>query len=457
MNVATSKSYRTLIRDAQVVLPDRVAQTNLLIESGKILAVDAARDQPADEIIEARGLTVLPGVVDDQVHFREPGATHKEDIQSGSICCAAGGVTTFLEMPNTNPPATSAEPLAWKYRRASEVSRVNFGFYIGATEDNVAELQAAKHAPGIKIFIGSSTGNLLVDSQTALERIFAETTLPICAHCEDESSVRANRQRLGDQLTVHDHSRIRNAEAALIATKRAIDLAQRHQHRFHVLHVSTAAEVPEITNAGGPYITAEVCPHHLFFSVDDYDRLGSMIQMNPSVKSAADAQQLWLALKDGKIQVIATDHAPHLREEKAADYPASPSGLPAVENSLALMLNQVNAGECTLEQVASWMSDAPARVWGLVGKGRIAPGYDADLAIVDMTKKKMIRDEDQFARCGYSPWSGTELQGWTVRTIVAGQTAFLDGQVNSAVRGRAVICDHSRGGFWATPDGIGPA
>ncbi len=447
--------HRILIRDAEVVFPSAIEKTHVLLEGGKIRAIDAARDQPVEEVIEAEGLILLPGVVDDQVHFREPGLTHKEDIESGSQACAAGGITTFLEMPNTNPPAISAEPLAWKYRRAAEVSRVNFGFYIGATDSNIQELQAARHAPGIKIFIGSSTGNLLVDSQDALERIFAETSLPICAHCEDESTVRANRQKLGDALTIHDHSRIRDAQAALVATRRAVDLAQRHAHRFHVLHVSTAAEIPVIENSG-PMVTAEVCPHHLFFSVADYDRLGSLVQMNPSVKTTRDNEKLWEALVAGKIQVIATDHAPHTLEEKRAPYPKSPSGLPAVENSLALLLNQVNRGKCTLTQVASWMSDAPARVWDLVGKGRIAPGYDADLVLVDMQYEKEIRNEDQITKSGWSPWAGEVLRGWPVRTIVGGHTVFqLDQGVSASGRGTAVLCDHARGGFWQTPDGIG--
>jgi dihydroorotase len=445
---------RTLIRHADVVFPDQIAKANILIEQGKILAVDAASDSPADEVIDASGLWLMPGVVDDQVHFREPGMVHKEDLESGSRCCAAGGVTTFLEMPNTQPPATHAAALQWKYDRAAQVSRVNYGFYIGATESNVAELKRATHAPGIKIFIGSSTGDLLVDTQEALERIFAETSLPICAHCEDESTVRSNRLALGDNLTIHDHSRIRNVEAALIATRRSIDLSQRHQHRFHVLHVSTAAEIPEIAQAG-PTITAEVCPHHLFFSTEDYDRLGSLVQMNPSVKSPADASQLWEALLAGSIQVIATDHAPHTLVEKQAPYPQSPSGLPAVENSLALMLNQVHLGRCSLTQVAQWMSDAPARVWDLVGKGRIAKGYDADLVLVDLHKTKTIRNSEQLTRSGWSPWDGVTLHGWPVRTIVGGQTVFVDGQIIEDVRGQAVLCDHARGGFWKTLDGIG--
>jgi dihydroorotase len=460
-------SKRVLIRGGRVVLPHGTVETNLLLEavgadgqgSGKIVAIDASAKSACDEIIEAAGMVVLPGVVDDQVHFREPGLTHKEDLTTGSAACAAGGVTTYLEMPNTQPPATTREELERKYTRAAEISHVNFGFYIGATEDNVPELQAATNVPGIKIFIGSSTGSLLVDRQSALERIFAETSLPICAHCEDEATVKANRAALGDNLTVADHSRIRNSEAAVIATSRAIDLARAHNHRFHVLHVSSAAELPLLIHPE-PLITAEICLHHVFFSTDDYARLGTLVQMNPSLKSPADMRALWEALHSGRIQVIATDHAPHTLEEKAQPYPKSPSGLPAVENSLALMLDQHHRGRCTLEQIAHWMCDAPARVWGLVGKGRIAAGYDADLAIVDLGLTRTIDNAQQFTKSRWSPWAGCTLTGWPVRTIVGGQTVYHNGQLaraadGSGPRGRRVRCDHNRGGYWATPDGIG--
>lgn len=444
----------TLIRGGRVVLPNGVAETNLLLQAGKIEAIDASLSSSADEVIEAQGLVILPGVIDDQVHFREPGLTHKEDLSTGSSACAAGGVTTFLEMPNTQPPAVDQASVESKYRRASDVSVVHFGFYIGATEENIAELVAAKNVPGIKIFIGSSTGSLLVDSQWALERIFAETTLPICAHCEDETVVRRNKMRLGEQLTVSDHSRIRDCEAALVATSRAIDLARIHNHRFHVLHVSTAAELP-LLDCPAPLITAEVCPHHLFFSTEDYARLGTLVQMNPSLKSKADSQALWSALLKKQIQVIATDHAPHTLEEKSKRYPLSPSGLPAVENSLALMLDRVNRNECTLEQVADWMCDAPARVWGLVGKGRIALGYDADLTIVDLNSRRTIVNEKQWTKSRWSPWNGLELTGWPVHTIVAGETVYRQGQLVEGVRGSRVLCDHARGGYWKTLDGIG--
>ncbi len=251
-------------------------------------------------------------------------------------------MTTFFEMPNTNPNTVTCQRLDEKLALAAERSLVNYAFYIGATPDNLEQLTAARRTPGIKIFIGSSTGNLLVDDQDTLERIFAETTLPITAHCEDETTVRANTARFAGTHEVADHSRIRDEQAAVIATRRAIDLAVRHEHRFHVLHVSTGAEARLLVENHG-LITAEACPHHLLFNVDDYPRLGTLIQMNPSLKTVDDNRALWQALLDGRIQVIATDHAPHTLEEKQRPYPESPSGLPAVENSLALMLNQVQS------------------------------------------------------------------------------------------------------------------
>ena len=320
-------AHTILIKNASVILPTGRALTNLFIESGKIASVDAAPTTSANEVIDATGLVLFPGLIDDQVHFREPGLTHKEDLYTASRACAAGGVTSFLEMPNTKPAAINQALIEDKYQLASTKSIVNFGFYMGATTTNIDSLIKATGVPGIKIFIGSSTGDLLVDEQDALERIFAETSLPICAHCEDETTVRNNQAKLGPTLTLADHSRIRDESAAVIATQRAIDLAKRHNHRFHVLHLSTAAEIPLVSDHAD-LITAELCPHHWHFNTDDYSRLGSLVQMNPSIKTKADNQKLWQALLDGHIQVVATDHAPHTLEEKAQSYPASPSGLP---------------------------------------------------------------------------------------------------------------------------------
>jgi dihydroorotase len=452
---------RAIIRGAEVVFPNEQAKVDVLIEDGKIASIDCPTGTVSDEVIDASGMLLFPGLVDDQVHFREPGLTHKEDLATASAACAAGGVTSFLEMPNTKPNAIDMDRIRDKYRLASQKSIVNYGFYIGATCQNIDALQSATDVPGIKIFIGSSTGDLLVDDQEALERIFAETSLPICAHCEDESTIRSNEVKLGKITSVADHSVIRDEAAAIIATKRAIDLAIRHRHRFHVLHVSTAAEVPIIAAAGGPYITAEACPHHLFFSTDDYSRLGNRIQMNPSIKSPANQAPLWQALRDNSIQVIATDHAPHTLDEKAANYPVSPSGLPAVENYFALMLDTAHRQGLSNVRLAQLCCDAPARIWGIVGKGRIEVGYDADLVIVDPNRVRTIHDADQFTKSKWSPWNGTTLTGWPIRTIVGGVTVFTlpsdqsIGHVESTHRGQQLQFDHQRGGYWATQDGIG--
>ncbi len=438
---------KLLIKNATVVLPGEVAKTSVLVKGGKIVMVDPAVQTLADEVIDAGGLHLLPGVVDDQVHFRDPGLTHKEDLHTGSLACAKGGITTFLEMPNTVPNTTTRQRLHEKNLLGKSKCVVNFGFYMGATTSNVSELIMAKDTPGIKIFIGSSTGDLLVDDQEALEVIFAETTLPICSHCEDEKTIRKNMKAFGQTTNVADHSKIRDAAAAYESTRRATELALMYRHRFHVLHVSTADEL-ELLSDHQNLITAEVCAHHLFFHTGDYARLGTRIQMNPSVKTAQDNKELFEALLENAIQVIATDHAPHTLEEKALRYPKSPSGLPAVENSLALFLNEVVHGRMPLQTLVARMCDAPARVWNLTGKGRIAEGYDADLVLVDLNKSQEIRDEEQVTKSKWSPWHGTTLTGWPVRTLVGGHTVFWNGKFDSAFRGERVAVNHEAQGYW---------
>ena len=441
---------KTLIENASVALAEGCSRISVLIDGDKIAALDPAPHTTVDERIDASGLHLLPGAIDGHVHFREPGLTHKEDLETGSRACAKGGVTTFLDMPNTRPETCAQHLLEQKLALAAARSLVNYGFFIGATPHNLHELQHASRTPGIKVFIGSSTGDLLVDSQDALERIFAETTLPICAHCEDETTIRANAAQLGPTNNVADHSRIRDAQAAVTATRRAIELALRRRHRLHVLHVSTAEEAASAIRTGNGLVTAEVCPHHLWFNVNDYARLGALVQMNPSLKTETDNEQLWQALLDGRIQVVASDHAPHTLEEKQQAYPRSPSGLPSVENSLALMLNQVNAGRCTIEHVVRWMCEAPARVWDIVGKGRIAVGYDADLVLVDLNKQAVIRNQQQETKCKWSPWDGETLTGWPVSTWVMGREVFREGRFDTRSRGREAVFDHARGGYWTT-------
>ncbi len=443
---------KTLIKNAQIVSPQRVRTGSILVDGRAIADIDPV-NPTADYTIEADGLYLLPGVIDDQVHFREPGLTHKEDLSHATKACARGGVTSFLEMPNTMPTTTTIERLNEKLELASEKCLVNYGFYIGATSDNLDNIRAATRTPGIKIFIGSSTGNLLVDEQEVLERIFAETTLPICAHCEDESTIQKNIESHSDKTAIETHSLVRNRQAAIVATERAIDLALRHRHRFHVLHVSTADEIPLI-DAAGPLVTAEACPHHLLFNVDDYPRLGSLVKMNPSLKTIDDNRALWQALLSGTIQVIATDHAPHTLDEKSQPYPACPSGLPAVENSLALMLNEVNKNRCTIEQVVGWMCDAPGRVWDIVNKGQIEIGFDADLVLVDLDLELSVENDKQLTKCRWSPWHGARLKGWPVRTWVMGNEVFrLEDDRSywfaSKPMGAEIQFDHTQGGYAA--------
>ncbi len=435
------KQVSLIIRNATVVLPDATLQVAVAVDQGKIVDLDPAVQIGADQTVDAAGLHLIPGVVDDQVHFRQPGLTHKEDLAHATRACAAGGVTSFLEMPNTNPTTTSRQALHEKLELASGLSLVNYGFYIGATPGNLEELKLAERTPGIKIFIGSSTGDLLVDSQDVLERIFAETTLPICAHCEDETTVRRNAEQYSSRTDVAAHSLVRDHAAAVIATRRALDLAERHRHPFHVLHVSTAVEIPLLA-AASPWITAEACPHHLFFSVEDYPRLGSLIKMNPSIKTEQDCAALWQALVDGTIEVIATDHAPHTLAEKQLPYPACPSGLPAVENSLALMLNEVHLGRVRLEHVVAWMCSNPARIWHLQNRGSIAVGHHADLVLVDLEEVRMVDNARQQTKSRWSPWHGQSLTGWPVRTWVNGREVcrWENGQWNfdESVRGEEI-------------------
>ena len=417
---------KSLIKNATVVLPQETCEVDVLIEDSRIADIGPAISISADETIDGTGKILIPGCIDDQVHFREPGLTHKEDIRHGSKACAKGGVTTFFEMPNTNPTTTCQSELNRKIEIGNKTSYVNFAFYVGATPDNLDVLKSAERTPGIKIFIGSSTGNLLVSNIDDLRNIFQNTTLPITAHCEDEATVVANAEKYKNSSDIRDHSNVRDHAAALKATQMAVGLANEFEHQFHVLHVSTGAEADFLAQNPSPYVSAEVCVHHLFFNVDDYARLGSRIKMNPSIKFKEDNERLWQALLNNEIRVVATDHAPHTKEEKFALYPECPSGLPAVENSLALMLNEVNNGRCTIEQVVSWMCSAPADVWHIKNKGKIEVGYDADLCLVDMEREHTVLDENQVTKSQWSPWHKVTLKGKPVRTWVMGTEVYRD-------------------------------
>jgi dihydroorotase len=427
IRVASTDMSRLLIRGGHCVRPDGVTQQNILIENGAFLDFDPPASAHTDDVIDATGMHVFPGLIDDQVHFREPGLTHKEDLRTGSMAAAKGGVTAFMEMPNTSPTTTSADALSAKLARAKRSCVVDYGFFGGATGQNTAWLREETRACGIKIFIGSSTGDLLVDEQELLEEIFAQTRLPIAAHCEDETLVRANAAALDGGLVISDHSKIRNAEAAAKSAARTIDLARRHKHRFHLLHVSSAAEC-DVLRDRPEWVTAEACPHHLFFDTTDYDRLGSRVQMNPALKSPEDKEAVWAALQDGTIEVLATDHAPHTLEEKDEPYPRSPSGLPSIEWLLPLMINAASEGRCTFEQIAAWGAANPAKIWDLKGKGSLKVGLDADFSIVDTEALSEVQDGSQVTKCNWSPWHGSALRGMVCSTWVRGFRAYHEGQ-----------------------------
>ncbi len=410
----------------------------VMCRDGLIDDIAPAIAATADRIIDAKSLKLIPGVIDAQVHFRDPGNIYKEDLHTGSIACAAGGVTTFFDMPNTSPPATTPELIEQKKSLAAEKSIVNYAFFVGATNDNIADLNAVKGVCGIKIFMGASTGSLLVYEQAALERIFGDTDPKrvIALHCEDELRIRQRTEQYKSRTDFDVHSIVRDNEAARLATVRAMDLARRHKHRTHILHVSTKEEC-ELFATRGEFVTAECAPHHMMMSIDDYARLKGYAKMNPSLKSPEDSKALWQALKDGRIDMIATDHAPHTMEEKTrASVWDVPAGVPAIENSLGLMLDAANKGQCTLEQVIRWMCEAPAEVYHLPRKGKIAKGCDADLTLIDMKHKHTIYNERQFTKVKWSPWNGMTCTGWPVTTIVLGQVAFENGNPKLDCRGK---------------------
>ena len=429
------------IQNAQILLPDgQFLQGDVQIEAGKITQVgtNLPSPEPGLRTIDATGLTLLPGVIDPQVHFREPGLEHKEDLFTASCACVRGGVTSFLEMPNTRPLTTNQAALDDKLQRASQKSLANYGFFIGATKDNLADLQTAKPACGIKIFMGSMHGDLLVDEESVLDPIFATGDRLIAVHAEDQARIAQRRQEYAGNTDPAIHSVIQDNQAALNATQLALKLSKKYQRRLHILHMSTAEEAELLRTDKPAWVTAEVTPQHLVLNTDAYKTLGTLVQMNPPIRSAHDNEVLWQALRDGVIDFIATDHAPHTLEEKAKGYPNTPSGMPGVETSLAVMLTQAKAGKCTVAQVSNWMSTAVAKAYGIPNKGLIEVGYDADLVLVDLEHSKPVVREEVVSKCGWNPFEGWELTGWAVYTIVGGQVAYENGQLNTDVRGQAL-------------------
>jgi dihydroorotase len=430
-----------LIQNAQILMPDGTFQTGDVAIEGETIAQVGKITATADRTIDATGLVLLPGVIDPQVHFREPGLEHKEDLHTASCACVRGGVTSFLEMPNTIPLTITQAALDDKLDRAARKSLANFGFFVGATSENLPDLQTATPACGIKIFMGSQHGALLVDDETHLDPIFATGTRLIAVHAEDQARINDRKKEYAGTTDPAMHSVIQDSEAALKATKLAIKLSKKYQRRLHILHLSTGIEAEYLRTDKPAWVTVEVTPQHLTLNTEDYATLGNLIQMNPPIRTTWDNEILWQALLDGVIDFIATDHAPHTLEEKAKGYPYSPSGMPGVETSLAVMLTHAKAGKCTVAQVSNWMSTAVAQAYHIPKKGLIEPGYDADIVLVDLEHFKEVKREDVLSKCGWNPFEGRQLTGWAIYTVVLGQIAFENGKCNLNVRGKALQFD----------------
>jgi dihydroorotase len=432
-----------LIRHARILLANGEWLTgDVLVRDERIVEI-AARiiTTEVSKEIDATGLVLLPGVIDPQVHFREPGLEHKEDLTTASHACAKGGVTSFLEMPNTVPLTITQTALDDKLDRASQKSIVNYGFFIGATPANLPDILAANPTCGIKIFMGSAHGDLLVGTAEALEPIFAKGSRLIAVHAEDQARINQRKQEFAGSTDPAVHSQIQDNQAALNATQLALGLSKKYQRRLHILHLSTAEEVELLRQDKPAWVTAEVTPQHLMLNTDAYGTIGTLAQMNPPLRSHHDNDVLWAGLLDGTIDFIATDHAPHTLAEKAKGYPNTPSGMPGVETSLPIMLTQAVAGKCSIEQVSNWMSTAVAKAYNIPNKGSISIGYDADLVLVDVENYHLVERKDIVSKCGWSPFEGWNLTGYPVYTIVNGNIVYEKGKIRSEIKGKALRFD----------------
>lgn len=439
---------RTVIEGGTIVNEGRTFDGTLVIEDGTIITIAPVGTivpiNPTDTIIDARGCFILPGIIDDHVHFREPGLTGKADMDTESRAAAAGGVTTFFDMPNTQPQTTTLETLEEKFRLARQKSHVNYSFFYGATNDNVdsfAQLDIHR-IPGIKLFMGSSTGNMLVDRRESLERIFRSTPLPLMAHCEDTDIINRNMEaakaKYGDDPKVIHHPEIRSTEACYESTRLAVELARKYHTRFHLAHVSTAKEL-EFFDANPSPITAEATVSHLYFSDRDYDRLGTRIKCNPAIKSERDREALQQALCDGRITVIGTDHAPHLLSQKEGGCAKAASGMPMIQFSLVTMLEMVDQGILTIERLVELMCHNPARLFEVRQRGFIRPGYRADLVIVRPNTGWTVTPSVIQSKCGWSPMEGHTYLWRVERTLCNGHTVYADGKVDTDYIGEEVV------------------
>lgn len=432
-----------MIKNARCVSSVGTIQQDVLLRDGKIAKLGKIEPAVAESILDGSHLHLLPGALDPQVHFRDPGLTWKEDLHTGSMAAAAGGVTSFFDMPNTKPSTITIEGMAERKRIAASKCVVNYNFFIGATDTNLDVLNDVKNVPGIKIFMGSSTGDLLVSDTRDLDNIFGNGSRLIAVHAEDDDIINAAAKTYQTSTDFNDHQFVRPPEAALKATKLAVELAIKYQRRLHILHMTTADEVRylETEKLKAP-ISAEVCPQHFLFQAPDiYKQLGAYAQMNPPIRSREHGDALWQGLVEGTIDCIATDHAPHTHEEKAKPFGSAPSGMPGVETSLPLMLNRVNQGLCRLEDVVKWMCEQPVELYRVRNKGYIREGYDADLVLVDMDHKRTIENGKLRTKVNWSPYAGMTTQGWPVKTIVNGELVFQDGEVNESIRGQEIMIE----------------
>ena len=436
-----------LLANGRIVNEGRIQEADLLVVDDRIKRVGAGPLPPRTRVVDLNGLHVLPGLIDDQVHFREPGLTHKATIASESLAAICGGVTSYLDMPNNSPPCVDRAGLAAKKAIAARTSFANYGFYLGATNTNLDEVRAAtrREACGIKVFMGASTGNMLVDDTSTLERIFADAALPIATHCEDTPLIRAAearaREKYGDDVPIAEHPNIRSAEACYKSSSLAVSLAKRHGARLHVLHLTTARELELFSS--GPIeqkrITAEACAHHLWFDATGYAVLGSQIKCNPAIKTPKDREALVAAVNSDVIDVIATDHAPHTAEEKSQRYFEAPAGLPLVQHVLNMLLDQHAAGVFSLETIAAKAAHNPARLFGIKDRGFVREGYFADLVVVDLAATTTVSKEQIRYKCAWSPFEGHTFRSAVVMTVLNGHVVFERGVVLPRAHGKELI------------------
>ncbi|QKV18459.1 dihydroorotase [Oricola thermophila] len=435
-----SETFDLILRNGTVVNHDGQGKRDIGVRGGRIAAIGALGPADAGEIVDCTGLHVLPGVVDSQVHFREPGLEHKEDLETGSRSAVLGGVTAVFEMPNTNPLTTSEEALADKVRRATGRMHCDFAFWVGGTRENadiVGELERLPGAAGIKVFMGSSTGSLLVEDDEGVASVLRNTRRRAAFHSEDEYRL---RERAGERVEgdPSSHPVWRDETAAMMCTGRLVRIARETRARIHVLHISTAEEIAFLQDHKD-VATCEATPHHLTLTADDYERLGTLIQMNPPVRAPRHRDGIWRGVEQGVIDVLGSDHAPHTLEEKAKSYPASPSGMTGVQTLVPIMLDHVNAGRLTLERFVDLSSHGPNRIFGMARKGRIAAGYDADFTIVDMKRRETIRNDQAGSKAGWTPYDGKEVTGWPVGTFVRGTRVMWEGEIVAPGTGEPVL------------------